>query len=274
MPIASLYFTDVGPFEEIEFEFNDGVNVFTGPNNSGKSTVLWVMGELLVYPFTLPLKMLRSDSAKWKFDFGSASDIRPLEGQFPSDSGHLRSAYEVIEYTCFIPAQRQGTGFRPTGPTVGEDIESRVDEELEMLLRERPRALTDFGAEAVRRSMRDSRTLEDPVLAKRRKLILAGTSLVTDKAVIQKIVDLDYAAYRKREPRFRNIVNKIFSIADEITEGFPIEFKGIGEVHDEAGLFLELDTPCGQLPFDVLSQGTQSIVHCLGPFSSGLCGVL
>ncbi len=269
MPIASLYFTDVGPFEEIEFEFNDRVNVFTGPNNSGKSTVLWVMGELLVYPFTLPLKMLRSDNAKWKFDFGSASDFRDIEGHFPSDASHLRSAYEVIGYTCFIPAQRQGTSFRPTGPTVGEDIESRLDEELEMLVRERPRTLTDFGTEAVRRRMRDSQALEDSVLAKRRKLMPAGTSLVTDKAVIQKIVDLDYAAYRKGEPRFKNIVNKIFSIAAEITEGFPIEFKGIGEVHDEAGLFLELDTPGGRLPFDVLSQGTQSIVHCLARFLLG-----
>ena len=36
MGISSLYFTDVGPFEEITFEFNDQINVFTGPNNSGK----------------------------------------------------------------------------------------------------------------------------------------------------------------------------------------------------------------------------------------------
>ena len=32
MPIASLYFTDIGPFDEIEFEFDREVNVFTGPN--------------------------------------------------------------------------------------------------------------------------------------------------------------------------------------------------------------------------------------------------
>ena len=52
MGISSLYFTNVGPFEEITLEFDGQVNVFTGPNNSGKSTVLWVLGELLVYPFS------------------------------------------------------------------------------------------------------------------------------------------------------------------------------------------------------------------------------
>ena len=31
MGISSLYFTDVGPFEEITLEFDDQVNVFTGP---------------------------------------------------------------------------------------------------------------------------------------------------------------------------------------------------------------------------------------------------
>ena len=50
MPITNLYFTNVGPFDKIEFEFDPQVNVFTGPNNSGKSSVLWVLGELLVYP--------------------------------------------------------------------------------------------------------------------------------------------------------------------------------------------------------------------------------
>ena len=42
MPITNLHFNDVGPFAEISFEFDERVNVFTGPNNSDKSTVLWV----------------------------------------------------------------------------------------------------------------------------------------------------------------------------------------------------------------------------------------
>ena len=44
MPITKLHFTNVGPFEDIEFEFDQQVNVFTGPNNSGKSTALAGLG--------------------------------------------------------------------------------------------------------------------------------------------------------------------------------------------------------------------------------------
>lgn len=63
MPVTSLQITDVGPFDEVTVEFDPRVNVFTGPNNSGKSTLLWVLGELLVYPFTMPTKVLRSNRA-------------------------------------------------------------------------------------------------------------------------------------------------------------------------------------------------------------------
>ena len=64
MPIASLYFTDIGPFDEIEFEFDRQVNVFTGPNNAGKTTALLMLGELLVYPFMAPDKLYRSENPK------------------------------------------------------------------------------------------------------------------------------------------------------------------------------------------------------------------
>ena len=53
MPITKLSFSNVGPFDEVEFEFDPQVNVFTGPNNSGKSSVLWVLAELAVFPFTM-----------------------------------------------------------------------------------------------------------------------------------------------------------------------------------------------------------------------------
>ena len=44
MPVERLKVTNVGPFDDIEFEFDRHVNVFTGPNNSGKSTALWALG--------------------------------------------------------------------------------------------------------------------------------------------------------------------------------------------------------------------------------------
>ena len=61
MPINSLYLSNVGPFEEIEFEFDRQVNVFTGPNNAGKSSALWALGDVTVYPFDFPDKLLRPE---------------------------------------------------------------------------------------------------------------------------------------------------------------------------------------------------------------------
>jgi hypothetical protein len=84
---------------------------------------------------------------------------------------------------------------------------------------------------------------------------------VSDEVVIQKIIDLDYRAYREGGPAIREIVKKIPHLASEITEGFPIEFLGVAE--DEGGLFPQFRTPDGDLPLNVLSQGTQSIIQWL-----------
>ena len=91
--------------------------------------------------------------------------------------------------------------------------------------------------------------------------MLTGASSVSDEAIIQKIVDLDYAGYRRQQPAMRTIVETIASLASRITEGFPITFLGVHE--DEDGLFPKFGTPSGKLPLNVLSQGTQSIIHWL-----------
>ena len=261
MPITNLHTSDIGPFDEIGFEFDDQVNVFTGPNNSGKSTVLWMLGELLVYPFTIPDKVYRSDSPKWTLHFSTKQGVESITGNLPSDPVTMLHAYEVVGHTCFVPAQRHGTNFRATGPSVGQNIESRIDDEAEMLARERPTVLRKHGIETLRQYFRESRNSEPTSLTKRRKLMLSGTTLIDDKAMIQKIIDLDYAAYRQQRPAMRGIVDKVISIASEITDGFSVQFVGVGE--DEDGLFPRIGTPEGILPLDVLSHGTQSIIQCL-----------
>ena len=261
MPITKLQFNDAGPFEEISFEFDERVNVFTGANNSGKTTVLLVLAELLVYPFAMPIQLLRSDSSKWGLDYSSATGVESVEGKLPSNPNPLIHTYETIGYTGFLPAQRQSTNFRSPGPAVGQDIDSRIEQEIDLLMPAYPEAFRLAGTEAIRRHLRESRGLDHPELAKRRKLMLTGTSLISDRAVVQKIINLDYAAYRLEQPEIRDVVDQVASIASEITEGFPIELLGVAE--DEGGLFPKLGTPYGILPLNVLSQGTQSIVQCL-----------
>ena len=82
-----------------------------------------------------------------------------------------------------------------------------------------------------------------------------------DEKLVQRMVELDYRAYREKTPAIRQVIDKIASISSEITEGFPMKFVGIGE--DKNGLYPQFETPNGIVPLDVLSQGTHSIVHTI-----------
>ena len=93
--------------------------------------------------------------------------------------------------------------------------------------------------------------------------MLSYPTMVSDEAVIQKIVDLDYAAYRKRQPAIRETIESVFSIASEIVQGFPMEFLDIVDDETTGGMFLRMKTSLGTVPLDTLSQGTQSLVHSL-----------
>ena len=259
MAINSLHVTNVGLFKEIQLEFDPEVNIFTGPNNSGKSTLLWVLGELLVFPFTMPAKLLRSDLSRWVLTVSSSDSV---EGVLPADPDPLLRIYKKIGHTCYVPAQRNSTDFRSPGPSVSEDIDVQLDELLKVAKQDRPEVLRQIGPEAYRQNLRGHMVHnEHPELARRRKLILPSNSLVSDEAVKQKIVDLDYAAYRTKRPTIKAVVDQVASIASEIAEGFPIKFMGVAE--DSQGLYPEFRTPDGDLPLDVLSQGTQSIIQFL-----------
>ncbi len=262
MPITSLYVTHVGPFDEITVEFDPKVNVFIGPNNSGKSTLLWVLAELLVYPFTMPSRLLRSEQAVWRLNISSSTDIDSINGVLPTEPAKFVNVYEKIGHTCYVPAQRQSTNFRSPGPTLNQNMDSRLDEELATFFPDIHPSFRLRGREAIRQALRSTIDRGEPTeLARRRKLMLVGTSLVNDRAVKQKIVDLDYAAHRRNNPDIKSTIVKVVSIASEITEGFPIEYLEVAEGSE--GLFPQLRTQDGDLPLDVLSQGTQSIIQFL-----------
>ena len=264
MPINRLYFTNVGPFSEIELDFDDQVNVLTGENNSGKSTILWVLAELLVYPFTLPRKSFRSDDRDWQLQYSWDSRSKCLGGKLPARVDELADAYDVLGFTAFVPAQRHNTGFRSPGPQLSQDLDSRLEDEIRMWGQSRPEFLEEQSLEAIRQANRSARARETPELLRRRNLMLTGASLISDRAVIQKIIDLDYAAYRHQKPAMRSIIGKVACLASEIMEGFEVGFSAVEE--DEFGLYPEINTPHGKLPLDVLSQGTQSTLHWLAHF--------
>ncbi len=267
MPIASLQLTNVGPFDSIEFEFDRQVNVFTGPNNSGKSTVLWGLWDILVFPSGFPRKLLREEKTadfevqRWDNTAGK------LKGQFPiveSNNGgywnegrwnQLIHFLDEVGYTNFIPALRRSTDFRSPGPTSrSRQRDGELDHRDSQLRMSLVRFLMSTG-------QLDVQSQEE------RRSLTTRAAMVSDEEVIQKIIELDYRSYRQDNVAFRDIIVKIGEMASEITEGFPIQFRGVEE--DERGLFPQFHTPDGNVSLDVLSQGTQSIIQWLAHFLIG-----
>ena len=193
--------------------------------------------------------------------------VSTIAGNLPTLPDRLIGAYENLGYTCFVPAQRYSSDFRSAGPNIDEDYETRVEAEVETFSQSRPEIARWNDRSYLRQAFRNQRENEHPELAKRRNLMLTGASLVTDEAVIQKIINLDYDAYRLNRPDIRHVVDHIGMIASEVTEGFPISIAGVGK--DERGLFANFQTPDGELPLSNLSQGTQSVIQCIARFVLG-----
>ena len=251
MPISKFRITNAGPFDDITFKFDEQVNVFVGPNNSGKSTALMALAAATVFSFRFPLKLLRGANHEciWEIAISDCHSESVIDGYLatmlsppPYYQGTL-DHLNVIGYSTFIPPLRRSTEFRPKGPEIHST--------------EFPPGLSSVDAEPL--------GLAD--WEKRSKLTVTDATLVDDESVIRKMVELDYAAYRRRRPQIRGLIEMVASVASEITEGYPIEFLGIAE--DGRGLFPEFKTPDGNLPLNVLSQGTQSIIQWLSHFLFG-----
>ena len=248
MPIKTFRITNAGPFDDITFEFDEHVNVFVGPNNSGKSTALLALARAVVFPFEFPWKLLRQphNECKWWLTYSDSQTDDPVEGylseplsQYWETVDHLRE----IGYSIFVPSLRQSTAYRAGGPEIHS-----VDQLLG-------------------KSLTENEQNSSQELQKRASLTAAGSALMSDEFVVRKMVNLDYAAYRLRKSEIRHLIDKVAGVASEITEGYSIKFVGIGE--DGAGLFPEFRTPDGDLPLNVLSQGTQSIIQWLAHFVFG-----
>ena len=271
MPINSLYLSNVGPFEEIEFEFDHQVNVFTGPNNSGKSSALWALGDITVCPFEFPDKLLRPEHhATFRVNVKGQKDA--FVGQLPcrpysrhergNDHGqgywtaerikrHL-NILKIIGYSKFIPALRRSTDFRSQGPKPEQKRK-----------REEERYIAEIEEEYYTAEIEEEHyTAEiEEQLRRQRTLVSPHADLVSDEAVIEKIIELDYRSYLKGQPEYLNIIHRIAKITSEITQGFNIEFIGVDE--DRKGFFPKFGTVGGSVPLNTLSQGTQSIVQWL-----------
>ena len=170
---------------------------------------------------------------------GSLAGVFPINYGDGEWTGEKRTEslnlLKAIGYTNYLPALRRSTDFRSKGPST--DSDSGVESTVRRTTNEEQR--------------RDALFTTDP-------------TLVSDELIVQKMIDLDYRSYRLSQPSLRQLIDKIATVAAKITEGFPLRFLGIGE--DDNGLFPQFETPDGDVPLNVLSQGTQSIIQWLGHF--------
>ena len=246
MPIKTFRITNAGPFDDITFEFDERVNVFVGPNNSGKSTALLALAEATVYPFEFPQKFLRGPRSEWQI---TLADGQSFEGVLPADIRKQPNGIGLLSYigySTFVPSLRQSTDYRSSGPLVSS--------EKRLLMQDSIDDAEGSGINA-------------PELRKRRRLIPTQATLVSDELVMRKMWELDYLAYRRNQPHIRQLIDRVADVASQITEGYPIEFIRIEE--EERGLFPLFRTIDGNLPLNVLSQGTQSTIQWVAHFLFG-----
>ena len=122
MPVSSLQFTNLGPFDEVSFEFDPQVNVFVGPNNCGKTTVLVALADIFVDWFNLPAKLLRGDATFSETVAGMPDGFETVRGELPFLGrasvprlrlGEFRTMLcQALGYRTFVPALRLSTEFR------------------------------------------------------------------------------------------------------------------------------------------------------------------
>lgn len=268
MPVKGLELKNLGPFDEISFDFDPQINLLVGANNTGKSTALMALGDILVHPFDLPTKLLRDAQGEfalmhaaegsqgpWFFgEFGAVDD--GLDGSFWPPERYVRvgAILERVGYTAFIPALRSTTEFRSAGPT--QEVESELEKNARKFRELAERSLFISGEDS---DSERERILGE--LARREALLETDPLIVDDSSMIQALIELDYRSYREKNPAIRGLIEVVASTASRITDGFPMEFLGIEE--DANGLFPAFGTPDGKLPLNALSQGTQSIIQWL-----------
>jgi hypothetical protein len=234
--IRDLHVTRIGPFDNITFEFDEHINVFVGPNSSGKSTTLMTLAHLVTYPFTLPGRLCKTAPAAFTVHIiGRNGQPQELTGVLPVDQEapayHARWApiLTTLGYSAFVPALRHNTGFRSSGSRAEPTwrVTSQLPEEL--LLRQ--------------------------------ALLPTDAALIRAEAVLERMVEFADRAVRRNDPAMRRLLTQIASIASEILDGFPVEFWRIAE--DRDGVFPQFRTLDGDLAFDAFSQGTQSVLQWL-----------
>jgi hypothetical protein len=253
MPIVDLRLTNLGALDHVTFAFDEHINVLVGPNNCGKSTALLALGNVVAYPLALPSKLLRQAPAEFAIRFvgrtGATKELRgtlPLTPESVADLEAWGSMLSDLGYSAFVPALRQSTGFRALGPMTAQAGAGTAGQTEQTTVRRGPHGKPEELPDELRR---------------RQALLPTNAVLLRDEVAIASLVDLHTRAYRWNDPAMHRIIALVAAITSDITDGFPMQFLRVAE--DQQGLVPLFRTPDGDISFNVLSQGTQSVMQWL-----------
>ncbi len=104
MPLKRLILRDLGPIDEVPFEFDDHVNVFVGPNNCGKTTA----AVFLAFRNGIRTPLLQ----------------KLYSGRGGTEPPSMPPRISGAPYAEFVPALRFASDFRSPGPNTRSGSES------------------------------------------------------------------------------------------------------------------------------------------------------
>ena len=140
-----------------------------------------------VFPFEFPEKLIRSPEAEWEIALLDDNGSRQFGGLLHDDLSSYAGAADAllyIGYSVFVPALRRSTDYRAEGVS----------------LRAEDQWVDDMAHGIVQTISHIRRT---PEMDRRRRLVPTNAALVSDETVIRKMIEMDYAAYRRNRPQIR-----------------------------------------------------------------------
>lgn len=233
--LESVRLTNIGPFDELSIGFDETWNLFLGDNGVGKSTVLKAIAIALLG------------------DHANTAAERIIRAGSPSAEIELRTQSGNLYKT--ILKRRSGGGFDietiPSPPMETENWLAIGFPALRTTSWKRPGYDLGMGAG---RPTRDDLL---PILTDEPDPRLDGLK--------QRIITLDYIekspqADESRNALYARLLEDLFKVFNEITEGLNIQFENVDPVR--RAINIRIDDVI--LPIEALSQGTISLISWVG----------
>jgi predicted ATP-binding protein involved in virulence len=238
--LKRLTLENIGPFENLELEFDTDLQVLLGDNGVGKSTILKAMalalcgedardyaGRLLRFKSNRGKIILETDnktSYVTEIDQDEKSGettitsntARPLEAE-----GWLAIGFPPLRTTSWTPPKGPEADYKPKARPVAEDLIPLISGDV------------------------------DPRLDKLK----------------QWIVTLDYSSIKSgsaspgKPDRYRRLIERVFASIVTVTEGMTLKFGGVEAGTNRVIVMTDGDA---EIPLEALSQGTISLIGWVG----------